>query len=81
MEICVAGLLHWVMSVKLTCLRYCTLRKLKKLDREVIPVTTIDRPPTAELEEDQTDEENLPADYPILSPLVDALVEKTANSR
>ncbi|MEZ4754677.1 MAG: NAD+ synthase [Bdellovibrionota bacterium] len=49
-----------------------------KAGRELIPVTTIDRPPTAELEANQTDAKNLPADYPILSPLVDALVEESA---
>lgn len=43
--------------------------------QEEIPVTTITRVPTAELEEGQTDRANLPADYPVLSPLVDALVD------
>lgn len=47
----------------------------KTAGREIIPQTTIDRPPTAELEEDQTDEENLPANYDVLSPLVDDIVE------
>ncbi len=44
--------------------------------RDVIPVTTIDRPPTAELEPDQTDADNLPADYDVLSPLVEEIVEE-----
>ncbi|MCB0333850.1 MAG: NAD(+) synthase [Bdellovibrionales bacterium] len=43
--------------------------------REVIPESTITRPPTAELEEGQTDEENLSASYSILSPLVNEIIE------
>ncbi len=43
--------------------------------QELIPQTTIDRAPTAELELDQKDSDNLPADYNILSPLVDDLVD------
>jgi NAD+ synthetase len=44
--------------------------------QERIPSTTIDREPTAELEPDQTDAANLPADYDVLSPLVDAIVDE-----
>lgn len=40
-----------------------------------IPQSTLDRTPTAELEVGQTDAANLPADYDILSPLVDAIVD------
>ncbi len=47
----------------------------KSSHKELIPQTTIDRLPTAELELDQTDADNLPADYDILSPLVDDLVD------
>lgn len=42
----------------------------------LIPETTITRAPSAELEEDQTDSDNLPADYDVLSPLVDAIIEE-----
>ena len=41
----------------------------------LIPQSIIDRVPTAELEIGQTDRDNLPADYPVLSPLVDGIVE------
>lgn len=43
--------------------------------KELIPQSTIDRTPTAELEADQTDEASLPADYQTLVPLVDAIIE------
>lgn len=43
--------------------------------REVIPQSIIDRPPTAELAEGQTDEKGLGAPYSILSPLVEEVVE------
>ena len=42
---------------------------------ERIPQTTIDRAPTAELEAGQTDANSLPADYDILVPLVNDIVE------
>lgn len=44
--------------------------------REIIPQTTIDRPPSAELEPGQTDAANLPADYHILTPLIDRIIEE-----
>lgn len=44
--------------------------------REVIPISIINRAPTAELEVGQTDAANLPADYDILSPLVDEIVDE-----
>lgn len=44
--------------------------------KAVIPPSVISRVPTAELEEGQTDRDNLPADYPVLSPLVDLIVEE-----
>lgn len=44
--------------------------------RELIPQSIIDRTPTAELEPGQTDAANLPADYDIISPLVDALIDQ-----
>ncbi len=40
----------------------------------IIPETTITRPPTAELEEGQTDEASLPAAYSILVPLVEDII-------
>jgi len=39
-----------------------------------IPRRTLERIPTAELEPGQTDRDNLPADYPVLAPLVDEIV-------
>jgi len=44
--------------------------------RDLIPASILARPPTAELEEGQTDEANLPAPYSILAPLVDRIVER-----
>ncbi len=44
--------------------------------KEVIPETTIIRLPSAELEVGQTDAQNLPADYDILSPLVDDIIDR-----
>jgi NAD+ synthase (glutamine-hydrolysing) len=41
----------------------------------VIPETTLMRVPSAELEEGQTDAQNLPADYDVLVPLVNDIVE------
>lgn len=56
---------------------YSLARYINRLaKKEVIPVTIIDRVPTAELEPGQTDRANLPADYPVLSPLVDVMVEE-----
>jgi NH3-dependent NAD+ synthetase len=43
---------------------------------ELIPVTTIERAPSAELEVGQTDETSLPAGYDVLVPLVNAVIEK-----
>ncbi len=43
---------------------------------EVIPTSIIERPPSAELKPDQTDEQGLGAPYSILSPLVDEIVEQ-----
>ncbi len=44
-------------------------------ERELIPQVIIDRPPTAELRENQKDEDSLPA-YEILDPIVHKLVEE-----
>jgi len=43
--------------------------------REVIPVSTIERPPTAELREDQRDQDSLPP-YDVLDPILAAYVEE-----
>lgn len=51
----------------------------KKAGKEIIPESIIDRAPTAELEEGQTDEQNLPADYDVLSPLVDEVIDNQAS--
>ena len=42
--------------------------------RELIPVSTIERPPTAELREDQRDDQSLPP-YDVLDPVLEAYVE------
>ena len=44
-------------------------------DKSVIPQSTVQRPPTAELREDQLDTDSLPA-YPILDPILEAYVEE-----
>lgn len=62
---------HWVYGIS----RYVNQRA----GREIIPFSTIERPPTAELEDGQLDSDNLPADYPILSPLVERIVEDGAS--
>ncbi len=43
--------------------------------KSVIPQSTVHRPPTAELREDQLDTDSLPA-YPILDPILEAYVEE-----
>lgn len=43
--------------------------------REVIPVSTIERVPSAELRPDQEDRQSLP-DYPVLDPILELYVEK-----
>ncbi|HUP19631.1 MAG TPA: NAD+ synthase [Gemmatimonadota bacterium] len=43
--------------------------------REVIPCGTIERPPTAELKPDQTDQDTLPP-YDVLDPILEAYVER-----
>ena len=43
-------------------------------DHPVIPVSIIDRPPTAELRDDQKDTDSLPP-YPVLDPILKAYVE------
>lgn len=47
----------------------------KKAKKEIIPQTTIERVPTAELRDNQTDEESLGGPYELISPLVDEIIE------
>jgi len=51
----------------------------KKSDREVIPRSVLERPPTAELRPDQKDEDSLPP-YSILDPILEAYVEEDKSS-
>jgi NAD+ synthetase len=44
-------------------------------DREIIPVSTIEKPPSAELRPDQTDQDSLPP-YEVLDRVVEAWVEE-----
>ncbi len=46
----------------------------ERAGREVIPATTIERPPSAELRPDQLDEDSLPP-YDLLDPVLEAYVE------
>ncbi len=48
----------------------------QRAGRELIPRSVLLRPPTAELAEGQSDAASLPADYPILSPLVQEIVDE-----
>ncbi len=51
----------------------------KKSNQEIIPQTTIERVPTAELRENQTDEQSLGGSYTLISPLVDEIIEERKN--
>jgi NAD+ synthase (glutamine-hydrolysing) len=46
----------------------------ERAGRELIPVTTIERPPSAELRADQRDDQSLPP-YEVLDPILEAYVE------
>jgi len=46
----------------------------ERAGRELVPVSTIERPPTAELRADQRDDQSLPP-YDVLDPLLEAYVE------
>jgi NAD+ synthase (glutamine-hydrolysing) len=46
----------------------------ERAGRELIPVSTIERPPTAELRPDQRDDQSLPP-YEVLDPILEAYVE------
>ena len=53
------------------------LARYQNRDREVIPVSTIDKAPSAELRPDQKDEDSLPP-YPVLDAMLKALLEDDA---
>ncbi|MBL4576010.1 MAG: NAD+ synthase [Opitutaceae bacterium] len=49
-------------------------------DKEIIPVSTIEKPPSAELSPDQKDEDSLPP-YPVLDAILKGYVEEGLSSR
>ena len=49
-------------------------------EREVIPLNTIEKPPSAELRPDQKDEDSLPP-YPVLDEILERYVEKGQSSQ
>lgn len=49
--------------------------KNRKEQREIIPQTTIDKAPSAELRTEQTDENSLGASYDIIVPIVNRIIE------
>jgi NAD+ synthase (glutamine-hydrolysing) len=53
---------------------YALCRHLNR-EREIIPASIIDKPPSAELRPDQKDTDSLPS-YPILDPILEAYVER-----
>jgi len=53
------------------------LARWRNAKGEVIPPTTISRPPSAELKEDQKDSDSLPP-YDVLDPILERLVEQQA---
>lgn len=56
-------------------LRVYELARHINRDREIIPINTIDKPPSAELRPDQKDEDSLPP-YSVLDPLLEAHLER-----
>jgi len=52
------------------------LARFRNSQKDVIPQRVFERPPTAELRPDQRDEEDLPAPYKILDPILQAYVEE-----
>ncbi len=48
----------------------------KKAKKEIIPKSSISKPPSAELSANQTDENSLGANYKVIVPIVNRLVEK-----
>jgi NAD+ synthase len=51
---------------------------MKGPEGEVIPARVIDKPPSAELRDNQKDEDSLPP-YPVLDAILDGLVEREAS--
>ena len=58
-------------------LRVYSLAKWINRDREIIPDSTITKPPSAELRPDQVDQDSLP-EYDVLDPIIEAWVEEGA---
>ena len=56
------------------------LARFMNTDRVTVPVSTIEKPPSAELRPDQKDEDSLPP-YPILDAILEAYVEEGMSSR
>ncbi len=56
-------------------MRVYALARHINLEREIIPVNTIEKPPSAELRPDQKDEDSLPA-YPVLDGILRLYVEE-----
>lgn len=59
---------------------YSLSRYINSLGKTLIPESIINKVPTAELRENQTDEGSLGAPYSIISPLVDEIVEEMKTS-
>jgi NAD+ synthase (glutamine-hydrolysing) len=55
--------------------RVYALSRYANRDREIIPVATIEKPPSAELRPDQKDTDSLPP-YEVLDPILEAYVER-----
>jgi NAD+ synthase (glutamine-hydrolysing) len=56
------------------------LARFMNRNRTIVPVSTIEKPPSAELRPDQKDEDSLPP-YPILDAILEAYVEEGLSSR
>ncbi len=55
------------------------LARFMNREREIVPVSTIEKPPSAELRPDQKDEDSLPP-YPVLDAILEGYVEKGLSS-
>jgi NAD+ synthetase len=58
---------------------YDLCRRINR-EKEVIPQRIIDKPPSAELKPDQTDQDDLPP-YDIIDPILEGYVEKFQSAR
>lgn len=61
-------------------LRVYELARHINRDQEIIPASTIDKPPSAELRPDQKDEDSLPP-YSVLDPLLEAHLERDMDAQ